>query len=180
MHLTLILGTNREGRKSERVAMFLKKHMSTREDISLSFFDVRDFDLPKEGYGQDIKDLFPEFRDTVNTSDGFIFIVPEYNHGYPGRLKSVLDLLLPEYNRKPVLLVTVSSGMWGGTRVAESMLPVLRELGLVVLPADVNIFKVSEQFNENGEPQNNTIVDVVDAQLENMLWMARTLKAGRE
>lgn len=180
MHLTLILGTNREGRKSERVAMFLKKHLGEREDIELSFFDVQDFDLPKVGYGQDIKDQFPEYRDTVNKSDGFIMIVPEYNHGYPGRLKSVLDILLPEFNNKPVLLTTVSSGMWGGTRVAEAMLPVLRELGLVVLPTDVNVLKVSEQFNEEGEPQNDIIVDVTNKQLKNLLWMAETLKWGRE
>ena len=53
--------------------------------------------------------------------DGLVVVTPEYNHGYPGVLKSVLDLLLKEYIHKAVAFVGVSAGPWGGTRVIEAM-----------------------------------------------------------
>ena len=58
---------------------------------------------------------FPEWRDAIVKADGLVIVTPEYNHGYPGVLKSVLDLLLKEYIHKAVAFVTVSAGPWGGT-----------------------------------------------------------------
>ena len=55
-----------------------------------------------------------------------------------GSLKSVLDLLLKEYIHKAVAFVGVSAGPWGGTRVIESMVPMVRELGLAVTFSDLN------------------------------------------
>ena len=81
---------------------------------------------------------FPEWRDAIIRADGLVIVTPEYNHGYPGSLKSVLDLLLKEYIHKAVALVGVSSGPWGGTRVIEACVPMVRELGLAVTFSDLN------------------------------------------
>ncbi len=103
--------------------------MSARSDIETQLFDVADFALPQDDYGLDIKDRFPQWRDAIIRADGLVIVTPEYNHGYPGALKSVLDLLLKEYIHKAVALVGVSAGAWGGTRVIEAMVPMVRELG---------------------------------------------------
>jgi NAD(P)H-dependent FMN reductase len=71
-------------------------------------------------------------------ADGLVIVSPEYNHGYPGALKSVLDLLLKEYIHKSVAFAGVSAGPWGGTRVIEAMLPIARELGLTATFTDLN------------------------------------------
>ena len=63
--------------------------------------------------GLDIKDQFPQWRDTIIRADGLVIVTPEYNHGYPGALKSVLDLLLKEYVHKAVAFVGVSAGRLG-------------------------------------------------------------------
>ncbi|MGI9054624.1 MAG: NADPH-dependent FMN reductase [Pyrinomonadaceae bacterium] len=102
---SVLLGTNRKDRQSENVAKWVFGKMQEREeDIEPQFFDVRDFDLPRDDYGTGIGKDFPEWRDAIIRADGLIIVTPEYNHSYSGVLKSVLDLLLKEYIHKAVLL----------------------------------------------------------------------------
>ena len=132
LFLPVLLGTNRQARSTIHPAKWLVGEMQKRADVETRLFDVADFALPQDDYGQGLKDRFPEWRDAIIRADGLVIVTPEYNHGYPGTLKTVLDLLLREYIHKAVGLVGVSTGPWGGTRVVESMVPMVRELGLAV------------------------------------------------
>lgn len=150
-----------------------------RPDIETRLFDVRDFDLPADHYGREMKDDFPEWRDAVTASDGLIIVTPEYNHGYPGSLKSVLDLLTFEYKHKAAGIVAVSAGGWGGTRVIEALVPVLRVLGLTVTSADLHFPSVKSQFDEEGEPFDTAHSERAEKFFDELVWMARALKWGR-
>jgi NAD(P)H-dependent FMN reductase len=55
-----------------------------------------------------------EFSEKIARADAVVIVTPEYNNGYPGVLKNSLDYLLPEYRRKPIAIVTVSAGGFGG------------------------------------------------------------------
>jgi NAD(P)H-dependent FMN reductase len=107
-------------------------------------------------------------------------VTPEYNHGYPGALKSVLDLLLKEYIHKSVAFVGVSAGPWGGTRVIEAMVPMVRELGLVATFTDLNFPVVQNKFDQEGRLLDDAYGKRVTDFLEELIWMSRTLKWGRE
>jgi NAD(P)H-dependent FMN reductase len=179
LFLPLILGTNRKDRKSVFVAEWLHGEMQKRAEIETRLFDVKDFALPQDDYGSGIKDAFPEWRDAIIRADGLVIVTPEYNHGYPGALKSVLDLLLKEYIHKAVALVGVSSGTFGGTRVIEALVPVVRELGLVVTFADLNFPKVQEKFDQNGVLLDSAYEKRVKDFLDELVWMSRALKWGR-
>src|SRR5258706_14830018 len=113
--------------------------MQKRAEIETRLFDVSDFALPKDDYGQALKHLFPDWRDTITKADGLVIVTPEYNHGYPGSLKAVLDLLLKEYIHKAVAFVVVSAGPWGGVGVIEAMVPMVRELVLAVTICDLDL-----------------------------------------
>jgi NAD(P)H-dependent FMN reductase len=176
----ILLGTNRKGRSSELVAKWLVNVVSQREDIETQLFDVRDFVLPQDHYGMEIKDLFPEWRDAIIKADGLIVVAPEYNHGYPGTLKSVMDLLLKEYIHKAVAFVGVSAGHWGGTRVIEAMVPMVRELGLAVTFSDLNFSLVQQKFDEQGNLLDSAYERRVKDFLDELIWMSRVLKWGRE
>ena len=179
LFIPLLLGTNRKDRESETVAKWVFSQMGAREDIEPAYFDVRDFDLPRDGYGTMIGDLFPEWRSAVTRADGLVIVTPEYNHGYPGTLKSVLDLLLKEYIHKAVAFVGVSAGPWGGTRVIEAMVPMVRELGLAVSFTDLNFPKVASKFGPDGELLDPAYEKRVTGFLDELSWMARTLRWGR-
>lgn len=180
LFLPLLLGTNRKNRQSENVAKWVFGKMREREEIEIQFFDVRDFNLPHDDYGQEIKDNFPEWGDAMTRADGLVIVTPEYNHGYPGILKSVLDLLLKEYIHKPVAFVGVSAQVWGGTRVIEACLPMVRELGLVPTFTDLNFPRVQNLFDENGVLLDLAYEKRAAAFLDELIWMSRTLRWGRE
>lgn len=180
LFIPILLGTNRKGRESEKVAKLLAGVVAKRDDIETKLFDVRDFALPQNQYGQEIKEQFPEWRDAIVRADGLIIVSPEYNHGYPGVLKSVLDLLLREYVHKAVGLVGVSAGPWGGARVIEAMVPMVRELGLAVTFTDVLFPMVGSAFNDDGIPKDEAVYGRIDEFLSELSWMAGALRWGRE
>ena len=176
----LILGTNRKERQSDHVANWVCAKMRERGDIETQLFDVRDFELPRDHYGTEIGHLFPEWRDAIVRADGLVVVTPEYNHGYPGALKSVLDLLLKEYIHKAVAFVGVSAGPWGGTRVIESCVPMVRELGLAVTFSDLNFPLVKTKFDDDGNLLDDVYEGRITGFLDELVWMASTLRWGRE
>lgn len=180
LFVPIILGTNRKDRESKHVADWVFSKMRERGEIETRFFDVRDFELPRDDYGTGIKDLFPEWRDAIIRADGLVIVSPEYNHGYPGVLKSVLDLLLKEYIHKAVALVGVSAGPWGGTRVIEALVTMVRELGLTVTFTDLNFPNVRQKFDENGNLLDAAYERRVQGFLDELIWMSKALRWGRE
>ncbi|MCH7551945.1 NAD(P)H-dependent oxidoreductase [Patescibacteria group bacterium] len=178
--MPVILATNREGRKTENVAKLLGREMEAREGIETTLFDVKDFKFPQDNYGQSIKDQFPEWRDAIIKADGLVIVTPEYNHGYPGSLKSALDLLLPEYKHKAVGVVGVSAGPWGATRVVENLVPVMRELGLVTTSVSLNFPNAHELFDEQGKLKDEAYEKRISNFLDELEWMAKALRWGRE
>jgi NAD(P)H-dependent FMN reductase len=180
LNLPILLGTNRQLRKSVFVAKWLMGEIEKRTDINTRLFDVADFALPHNDYGQEIKAQFPEWRDAIVQADGLIIVSPEYNHGYPGALKTVLDLLLREYIHKSVAFVGVSAGPWGGTRVIEALVPMVRELGLAVTFTDLNFPFVQKTFDERGEILDSAFEKRGKDFLDELVWMARALKWGRQ
>ena len=179
LNIPVLLGTNRKLRISGFVAKWLIGEMEKRPEIRTRLFDVADFNLPHDDYGQEIKDTFPEWRDTIVQADGLVIVSPEYNHGYPGALKAVLDLLLREYVHKSVAFVGVSAGPWGGTRVIEAMVPMCRELGLAVTFTDLNFPFVQKTFDNEGKLLDHAFDKRVTDFLDELVWMSRVLKWGR-
>lgn len=180
LFLPVVLGTNRKERKSIHVASWLIGIMQKRPEIETQLFDVSDFVLPQHDYGTETKDQFPQWRDAIIKADGLVIITPEYNHGYPGSLKSVLDILLQEYIHKAVAFVGVSAGPWGGTRVIESMVPMVRELGLAVTFSDLNFPLVQTKFDDHGKLLDEAYEKRADGFLDELIWMSRTLQWGRK
>ena len=180
LFIPILLGTPRQARESENVARWVFKKMQERLEIESQLFDVRDFTLPRDHYGTEIGSRFPEWRDAIVRADGLVIVTPEYNHGYPGALKSVLDLLLKEYVHKAVAFVGVSAGPWGGTRVIEACVPMVRELGLAVTFTDLNFPAAANKFDDDGNLIDLAYESRVQGFLDELVWMASTLRWGRQ
>ena len=178
LYIPVILGTPRKGRASENVARFVLGELSKREGVETELIDVRELRLSAEDEGEEIKDA--EFSAKMSRADALVIVTPEYNHGYPGLLKHALDSNLKEYIHKAVGLCGVSAGGFGGTRVIENLLPVLRELGLVTIFWDGNFSSAQKLFDESGRILDDSYVRRTDKFLKELIWMARTLRHGRE
>ena len=116
----------------------------------------------------------------MSRADALVLVSPEYNHGYSGMLKHVLDSCLKEYIHKAVGIVGVSAGPFGGTRGIQDLVPVLRELGLVTIFWDVNFSVVQDVFDASGALRDAAYLPRIDKFLKELVWMARTLRHGRE
>src|ERR1700751_414090 len=149
LFIPVILGTARQGRESEHVARFVLEQTKRRAGVEAELIDVRNLPMRLDDAGEQMKDA--AFSATVERCDGLILVTPEYNHGYPGLLKHALDMNLNEYIHKAVGICGVSAGPFGGARVIESLLLVMRELGLVTIFEDLNFGGVSKLFVESGK-----------------------------
>ncbi len=178
LFIPVILGTARRGRQSEHVARFVLEQTKRRVGVETELIDVRTLPMRLDDAGEQMKD--PVFSATVDRCDGLILVTPEYNHGYPGLLKHALDTNLKEYIHKAVGICGVSAGPFGGARVIENLAPVMRELGLVIIFEDVNFGAVQTLFDEQGQLLNQEYVGRVDKFLNELIWMARVLRHGRE
>lgn len=178
LFIPIILGTVRQGRASENVANFVLGEMQKRAGIETELIDIRNLGLSVDDAGEAIKD--PHFSETIARADGLVLVVPEYNHGYPGLLKHVLDSNLKEYIHKAVGVCGVSAGGLGGARVIENLLPVLRELGLVTIFWDGNFSNAQELFDADGNILDQAYVKRIDKFLGELIWMSKVLRYGRE
>ena len=178
LFIPVILGTSRQERLSQPVAEFVTAQLALWPGVETMLVDVRDLPLPVTGAGEDIKD--PAFSELCMRADGFVIVAPEYNHGYPGLLKHVLDTNLKEYIHKPVGICGVSAGGFGGTRVIENLLPVMRELGLVTIFWDGNFSNVRKLFGPDGQPLDPAYVKRIHKFARELIWMAKVLRYGRE
>jgi NAD(P)H-dependent FMN reductase len=179
LFVPVILGTSRQGRRSEPAARFVFEEVSKRDDMTTELIDIRKIRLSMDDAGEALKD--PEFSATVRRADGLILVVPEYNHSFPGLLKHVLDTNLDEYIHKAVGVCGVSAGPFGGARMIQSLLPVLRELGLVTIFTDVYFGMAGKLFDPaSGKITDPAYVGRLKKFVDELIWMARALRFGRE
>jgi NAD(P)H-dependent FMN reductase len=178
LFIPVILGTTRKGRMSETVARVVHRQVSTWPGVVTALVDIAALPIATNDAGEMVK--VPEYAEAMKRADAVIIVTPEYNHGCPGMLKHVLDSCLEEYIHKAAGIVGVSAGPWGGTRVIEGLLPVLRELGLVTIFWDVQFPSVRKALDERGELRDSMQLKRIDKFLAELVWMAKTLRHGRE
>ena len=178
LFIPVVLGTTRKGRMSVHAASLMSSEIAKRPGVETELIDIAGLPLPTDDAGEAIKDA--RFAEKMNRADALVIVSPEYNHGYSGLLKHVLDSCLKEYIHKAVGIVGVSAGLFGGTRVIQNMLPVMREMGLVNIFWDVNFSNVQKVFDESGRLLDESFLRRIDKFLKELIWMARTLRHGRE
>lgn len=148
------------------------------DDVETELVDPKDFNFPGDGNDPEGKD--PRYTAITARADGFFVVTPEYNHGYPGSLKRMLDSELENYVHKPVAFAGASSGQWGGVRAIEALVNTVREMGLVSTFADMQFPRVQDLFDEQGNLKDERYRDYVRKAWIELIWMAKVLKAGRE
>lgn len=179
--IAVLAGTTRVQRRSIKAAQYVAEFGRQLEGVEIIFADPNDFHFAGDGNDPEGKD--PRYTDITARADAFFIVTPEYNHSFPGSLKRMLDSELANYNHKPVAFAGVSDGNWGGTRAVESLVPAVRETGLVVMSWDVFFPRVQDIFADDGvinEEFRERYERNLGKLYDELLWFARLLKAGRE
>ena len=95
LFIHLILATARMGRMSLQAARLVTEELSKRNGVETDLIDIAKLPLPTNDAGEAIKHA--DFSSKMNKADALVIVSPEYNHGYSGLLKHVLDSCLKEY-----------------------------------------------------------------------------------
>ena len=178
LFIPVILGTARQGRMSAHAARLMVQETGKQAAVQTELIDIATLPVGTGESWEAIRNA--GFADKMDRADALILVTPEYNHGYPGLLKHILDSCLKEYIHKPVGIVAVSAGPFGGTRAIQNLLPVMRELGLVTIFWDVNFSHVQNFFDDAGNLKDESFRRPIGKFLKELIWMARTLRYGRE
>lgn len=178
--MAVIVGTTRAQRMTPKVAEIAAAVGRRHEGVDVVRVDPNDFDLPGDGNDPEGKD--PRYTAITERADAFLIVSPEYNHGYPGSLKRLLDSELENYNHKPVAFIGTSATPWGGVRGVELLVNVTREMGLVATAVDAYVANIATVFGEDGisDDDRATYERRFDRTWTELLWFARVLKPARE
>jgi len=183
-YIPVILGSSRRGRQSPRAARFIETHLRRLPQIDTEIIDLAEYDLPMLEERIRVRDDAPpralEFAARLSRADALVVISPEYNGGYPAVLKNALDYVLPELRRKPVAIVTVSGGNFGGIEALQQLRLVLLKMGALPLPASFPVTRVQESMDEEGRPADPAWDKRATAFLGELLWLTEAIAAQRE
>ena len=149
LFIPIVLGTARRERQSEKVASFLFGELKRFDGIESDIIDVKDFMNAQTVPPWVSNSSIAFWKESMARADGLIIVMPEYNHGYPGELKILLDSLYQEYMYKPAGIASVSAGSFGGARAVENLLPVLVALSMYPLKQSFCFSNIVELFDEN-------------------------------
>lgn len=182
--LAVIIGSTRPGRIGPKVADWFASAAILDGRFEIDIVDLAEFGFPIEmgqgapKMGQYHPDAVP-FAERIEAADAFVFITPEYNHGYPASLKSALDAIYKEWTLKPASFVSYG-GASGGLRSIEQLRQIVAELHIHDVQASVSIPFVFGAFNDDGTLKDAVAAKSAQAALDQLAWWSNTLKMGRE
>lgn len=174
MYIPIILGTARSGRQSEKVAKYVLG-LVKKAGLETEIVDVRDYRIEATDNTEEIP-LAKKWEEKLLRSGGLIIVSPEYNHTYPGELKMFLDMLYEQYFKRPVGLVGVSVGPWGGTRGMQALRLTCLALGMHPVLETVYFHLVQDQFDDAGNIKNTSFEKSVNGQIKSLISHAEALK----
>src|ERR1700747_2093046 len=144
--ISVIVGSTREGRFSEKPAKWILQHLKKRHGVDAWLLDLRDFPMPffdqpappaMPGRPPYEHDVVKNWTSQIAASDGFVFVTPEYNYGPSAVLKNAIDWVYPEWNRKAAAFVSYGSAM--GARGVQQLRETAIELQLAPVRSSVHV-----------------------------------------
>jgi len=180
MHfIPIIAASTRRDRQSIKVARFVLARLRQRPGVETELLDLLEYDFPimeeRLHHRDDPPPRLQEFADRIARADSFIIVTPEYNNGYPGALKNALDYLLPEYERKPVGIVTVSAGPFGGITCLALLRLVVIGMGAFPVPESLPVSRVRDSFREDGTPNDPAYEKRCTTFLDEVIWFTEAV-----
>jgi NAD(P)H-dependent FMN reductase len=154
LRLAVILGSVREGRFGPNVANWFARVAGQRDEFEVDLIDLDDFNFPSNmTQNYDTR----HFAERIGAADAVVIVTPEYNHMFPGPLKTAIDSLKSEWQAKPVGFISYG-GVAGGLRAVEPLRIVFAELHAVTLRDVISFPMFPDKFDADGDPIENDML----------------------
>lgn len=154
-HIEIISASVRQGRNSHRVAQFFNNYIEELPGKTAQIQDLAALAFPlfeeRLAFQTNPTPEVVAFADAIQKTDAVLIVTPEYNGGYPASLKNVVDLLYSQWYHKPIGVITVSDGDFGGSQAIMSLVFTLWKMKAWVVPAQFPVPQVENVFGPSGE-----------------------------
>jgi NAD(P)H-dependent FMN reductase len=188
--ISVIIGSTREGRFSEKPARWILQHLKKRDGVEARLLDLRDFPMPffdqattpaMPGRRPYEHEVVKKWTAEIARSDGFVFVTPEYNYGPAAVLKNALDWVYPEWNRKAAAFV--SYGSVAGARGVQQLREIAIELQLAPVRSSVHIPVAVLWAHFQGGDVDAGLAELAGSAgklTDDLLWWTTALKMARQ
>ena len=187
--ISVIVGSTREGRFSEKPAKWILQHLKKREGVDARLVDLRDFPMPffdqqatpaAAGRAPYENPVVQKWTAAIAQSDGFVFVSPEYNYGTSAVLKNAIDWVYPEWNRKAAAFVSYGSAM--GARGVQQLRETLVEIQVAPVRLAVHIPVATLMAHYQGGDVDGGLAELeanAARMIDDLLWWTAALKTAR-
>ena len=187
MKISIISASHRINSESKKISDFLKNHLlNLNNNLDIFSLDLAKSSLPlwspdkKNGEGV-WGETWNSISKNLESSDGFILVVPEYGGMATPAAKNIFLLCgNGEFSHKPGLIVSVSSGNGGAYPIAELRSSSYKNTHIMWIPENIIIRNV-EEFNPGSHGKNipDWLDDRIDYVLNLLLAYASNMKPLR-
>jgi NAD(P)H-dependent FMN reductase len=187
--ISVVVGSTREGRFSEKPAKWIFEHLKKRVNVDVRLLDLREFPMPffdqkatpaTPGRAPYANEVVQRWTAAIGQSDGFVFVTPEYNYGPPAVLKNALDWVYPEWNRKAAAFVGYGSAL--GARGIQQLRLTLIELQMAPIRTSVHIPIPTLMAHYQGGDVDAKLSELDERAgilVDELLWWTEALKMAR-
>ena len=156
MKLLIVTTSVRKDRSGKKVTDWFASQVKKDSRFEIDLVDLLDLNLSYElsatlaGKVENSKyedETDRKWAKNVNEADAVVFVMPEYNHGYPASMKNAVDHLYHEWNGKPVSFVGYGSA--GAPYAIGSFAPVAAWVKMDIVNAHVGIAEIWSAFDED-------------------------------
>ncbi len=177
--LQIIVASTRPTRVGPSIAAWIYKRATEHGGFDVELIDLAEVNLPMMDEpqhprrGQYVHQHTRDWSATIKRADAFVFVIPEYNHGFTAPIKNAIDYLNAEWQYKPLGFVSYG-GVAGGTRALQMLKPVVTGLKMVPVLEAVNIPFVHQFLDDQGVFEPSEIMEpAATAMLDELVsWTA--------
>jgi NAD(P)H-dependent FMN reductase len=172
--ITIIVGSNRKGNLSEKVADIYRYKLTEKYGIDSSVVLLQD--MPSDVVHDEMyKVVHPWIREVIDNNlipaDRFIIISPEYNGSITGILKLFLDAVSVEdadksFHWKKAALVGLSVGKFGNWLGLEHLLSIMNYMKVHTYAYKVSIAKIYQALDDRLVIKDPKVIEHIIKQLD--------------
>lgn len=166
------------------VARYLSEFILAQDEVkALNWIDASDPRIPMyEDHGRLTVEQaahIDSVGDLLSQSDAIVLVSPEYNGGMAGSLKNLLDFYRREYERKPMGLVSVSSGSMGGINALHQMIDFASYVGAYISNKRLMVSEVDKAFDPTGAMVSERLERNARAFVSDLIWLSRAVSTQK-
>lgn len=182
--IAVLSSSVRDGRLSHRVALFLRDYIQNSFDADTDLIDLKEYDFPifheRLFNMPDAPAPVSEFARRITDADGVVVVSPVYNSSFPAALKNVVDLLFKEWDRKPVLVVSVTYGPNPGIQTVQQLQALFLKMGTRVAAPTYTVLNVGTDFAEDGRPADPQRMErYAKTPVDELMWLVNKSTGDR-